>query len=304
MRLHTFVLSAALSWSTVALGSDLSPEQVAARRQLIEGAQAAKAEGDHARALDLATRAGQLSMSVSLRRFIAEEQLLLGQAAAALGSAELCVRDAKAEASAKDHARACEEVVAAAKPRVAYLVLRVDQPVPGLRVEVAGQAVPVALLGQRYLVNPGEVVVRAHAAGYQSVERRVSTEAGGEATVVLALTAVPRAAAKKDAPFYLSPLLPIGASIAASGGAVGLGLGLSGKLALDDYESRCTGAGAASSCVSEQRELAGDLDARAIGVNVALAIAGAGLVVGTIGAFLSGPSDEQKAALWQGKVLF
>lgn len=304
--LYFAAMIVALSPAATLHAAELSSEQVAARRGLIEGAQSAREAGDHARALDLASRAGELKMSVSLRRFIAEEQLATGQFAGALGSAELCVREARTEAPKDDHSKACEALVVAAKPRVAALVIQPKAPLPGLRVTVAGQAVPAALLGQKYLVNPGQVTVEASAEGYLPFRATVSAQAGTELQVIVDPKPKPKEklAPKKDGGFVLSPLLPIGAGVAVAGGAVALGFGVSGQLALADYEDRCTVAGAPRSCVAEQSELQSDLDGRAIAFDVALSLAGAGLVVGTIGVFLSGASDEQKAAMWQGKILF
>src|SRR5690349_3172205 len=67
---------------------------IAARRSLIEQAQQARRAGDHVRALDLAERATQISMSPSLRLFIAQEQTALGRLADAFGNADLCGREA------------------------------------------------------------------------------------------------------------------------------------------------------------------------------------------------------------------
>lgn len=292
-----------------AAAAEPTGEQIAARRQLIEQAQAAQAGGDHTRALDLADRAGQISMSVSLRRFIAEEQMAVGQPAAALGSAELCVREAKVEAS-EAHRIACQAIVDKARPLVAYLVITIRPEVASPVVTVDGKAVPLALLGQRYVVNPSEVKIVATAPGFGKVEHGVKATPGEVSTVELKLPPLPFVPARKAPPpppqqgFYLSPLLPIGASVAVTSGVVALGVGLSGVVDVADYEDRCTVPSAPASCRAEQEELQSDLDTRAIVVDVALGLAAAGLVAGTIGIFLTGPTDEQKAALWQGKVLF
>lgn len=304
------VACAALLSAAEPASAEPSPEQVAARRQLIEQAQAAREAADHARALELASLAGELSMSVSLRRFIAEEQLALGQSAAALGSAELCARDAKVPgALGAEHLGACEALAAQAREHVGFVVLRLEPSAPGARVTIGGHEMPGALLGQRYVVTAGEAHIEVSAEGFAPAEARVTVEPGREAEVSLKLVAAPRRlpAPKPPAPargFHLSPLLPVGGSVALSGLAVALGVGVSGKLALDDYEARCTSAGAAQSCRGEQSELQADLDTRSIVVNTALGVAGVGLVLGTVGVFMSGTSDAQKAALWQGKVLF
>jgi len=114
------------------------PEVMAASRsELIEEAREARIAGDHARALDLGLRAGQLSMSTALRRFIAEEQTALGTLGAALDSAELCVREAERDPSPTSpvHAAACEALAVRLRPRVA----RGGSPAPSRTEPPAGR---------------------------------------------------------------------------------------------------------------------------------------------------------------------
>ncbi|MFO0554721.1 MAG: hypothetical protein U0271_40460 [Polyangiaceae bacterium] len=306
--LASTLAAACVLWSAVAF-ADLTPEQVAARRQLIEQAQTARSTGDHARALELAELAGKLSMSVSLRRFIAEEQLALGDSAAALGSAELCAQGASVPGSVEaEHRAPCEEVASQAKASVGYIVIKLKSPVADVVVRAGGRDVPAELLGQRYVVTAGSIAIEASARGYKPVTQTARVGRGEEVAITLELTPLvseqPPPTPEDSGHFRLSPLLPIGAGVALSGFAVAIGVAVSGKLALDDYEERCTTAGAPSSCVAEQTSLQSDLDTRAIVVDTALAVAGVGLVLGTIGIFLSGTTEAQKAALWQGKVIF
>lgn len=304
-RLITLAL--ALGPATHVLAAPLSAEQVAARRQLIEGAQAARAAGEPARALELGLRAGELEMSVSLRRFIAELQLEVGDAAASLGSAELCERDARASGAA-DHADACGAVATTARERVGFVVIRVEPDVADARVELVGREVPRVLWGQRYVVNPGVAVVTATAPGHAPARAEGEVALGQAIELVLALTpqGPPEAPPppREPASYELSLLVPIGAGVAVAGAVVALGVGLSGVTALADYEDRCTVADASPACVAEQAALQEDLDLRAIGVNVALGTAAVGLVLGTVGLLLSGTPDDVDASLWQGKVRF
>lgn len=288
-----------------ALGADLTGEQVAARRQLIEQAQSSRATGDYARALELAARAGELEMSVSLRRFIAEVQFEVGDPAAALGSAELCERDARA-ASASEHADACASVASSAREHVGFVVVRLSPEVQGARVELAGREVPRLLWGERYVVKPGAITATATAADHEAATATVEVARGEVVELALTLKPKPRTGpvALEPPTYELSVLVPIGASVAVAGFAVALGVGLSAVTALSDYEDRCTKAGAPRGCEAEQQSLQDDLDLRAIGVNVAFGTAALGLVVGTVGLLLSGTPDETQAALWQGKVLF
>ncbi len=314
MKLLTLglVLSALIP-SGLAL-AELAPEQVAARRALIEEAQRARAEGDHQRALNQAELALGLQSSASLRRFVAEEQMTLGLPARALGNAEVCKREA-AESGSADHGAACEAILNEARGMVGYVIIKLTALPDGVSVRIAGQRVPNALLGQRYVVSAGEVVIEAEAPGFKSVRLQKIVDRGGAIELPITLEANPAAPQKppvqppKELPpsegeFELSPWVPIGGSVAALGVAVALGVGLSANSELSSYEEECTAPGSPASCATRQTELQSELDVRAAVVNVAIGVGAIGLVGGTIGIFLSGTSEAQKAALWRGQLLF
>ena len=161
----------------------------ATRRDLIREAQDARTASDHARALDLATRAGQLGMSASLRRFIAEEQNAQGLLGPALGNAELCVREAERDTSATraDHLAACQALAANLRPRVARLIVETPR-IAGLEVRVADSDLPSAVWGVPYLVTPGTVLVTASAPGYRPFRAEVDVGPGGTRAVHVVLT--------------------------------------------------------------------------------------------------------------------
>ncbi len=249
-------------------------------------------------------------MSVSLRRFVAEEQFAIGDFAAATGNAELCEREAKASSAPSAHGEACAALFERARPLVAYVVVTLTPSTTDAAVRVQGRNLPRALVGQRYVVNPGEVSVDVTAKDALPFHSTVRVERGATVDVPVSLVAAPlaprRAPAKPLTPgeLRISPLVPIGASFAGAGFLVALGVGVSGQLALDDFSERCTRSGAAPSCVGEAKSLQSDLDARAIAVNVAVAVGAAGLALGTVGIFLSGVTKEQRAALHRGQILF
>src|SRR5260370_40380255 len=85
------------------------------RRALLEQAEKARDAEDHPRALSLAISAGDIRMTPSLRRFIAEEQYAVGQLADAMRNAERCVQEAT-DAKAVDNRlailRACTSSIA------------------------------------------------------------------------------------------------------------------------------------------------------------------------------------------------
>ncbi len=112
-----------------------NPALAATRRDLIAQALAARAANAHPRALDLAQRAGQIEMSVSLRRFIAEEQESVGLVAEAMNSAELCVREGAGARDASVHVDACRAMSARIQGRIGRLTVSPPSPPPdGLTV--------------------------------------------------------------------------------------------------------------------------------------------------------------------------
>jgi hypothetical protein len=194
--------AAALFASSAAAQTD--PGVMAAtRRDLIREAQEARASGDHTRALDLATRAGQLGMTASLRRFVAEEQSAEGQLGPALGSAELCAREAERDPSPTrvEHIAACQALAASLRPRVARLTVETPQ-IPGLTVRVAETDLPAAVWGVPYIVTPGTVLVTAMAPGYRPFRAELDVGPGGARTVRVVLDEAPRAL---EAPTGTSP---------------------------------------------------------------------------------------------------
>jgi hypothetical protein len=194
---------------------------IAARRDLLVQAQVAHDAGDHARALDLATRAGQIQMTPSVRMFIAQEQAAIGHLADALGGADLCVREAERDATLRNRdaiIAQCRGLIASLQPRVARVVVRVPSPPPdGLRVTVAGGTLNEAFYGVPYVVTPGTVRVEATAPGQAAFARDVAVSVGGVAEVSVALA--PGSGAAQRPPSLVGPIVLItvgGASLAAS----------------------------------------------------------------------------------------
>lgn len=175
------------------VAAQANPAAEAARRELIGQAQEAAASGDHARAMGLATRAGQLRMSPPLRRLIAEEQAASGFLIDALVSAEECVHETQADASLagrEQHLAACQALVARMNQRVGRVVVTVAPPaVEGVRITVAGRELPSALFGLPYAVTPGTVTIEASAPGRATIRREVSIVAGASASVGLDFSA-------------------------------------------------------------------------------------------------------------------
>lgn len=154
-------LAASLLASGAAAQTD--PEVMAAtRRDLLREAQEARTIGDHARALDAAERAGQIGMSLPLRRFIAEEQNAQGLSRPALASAERCLQEAEGDASpARDsHVAACQALAAHLRSRSVGVAPGVPQQAgrPARQPLRAGGA-PGSRPGAQGALNPAPVVL-------------------------------------------------------------------------------------------------------------------------------------------------
>jgi hypothetical protein len=183
-----------------------SSAEITARIDLISQAQRARSGGDHTRSLDLAERAGRISMTSSLRRFITEEQMALGRTVDAYASAQLCLREAAAELPSPNRdavARGCTSLVSSLESRIGRIVVNVPQPTPhGLHVTVAGSELRDALWGVDYVVSPGSIAVDATAAGLPPFHRNVQVAAGGRETVSIEL--VPTTAPNSGGPIEQS----------------------------------------------------------------------------------------------------
>lgn len=181
----------------------------AARRELIEQAQRARDAGELVHALDLAGRAGRLSMTPSLRRFVAELQAEAGQFGSALRSAELCVQEAERAAAGTHnelHAAACRALADLVGPRAGRVVIRVTPPAPaGMHVAIGGIDLPDALWGVPFAVDPGRVAIGASAPEYNSLQREVDVASGVAVDVPIALERAPTTAATtSSAPIELA----------------------------------------------------------------------------------------------------
>lgn len=118
------------------------------RRTLIHDAETASRRGDHARAAELASRAGRLRMTPSLRLFLAEENAETGDWVRVFTHATLCRSEGVADANLPDRRRLlthCARLEERAAPQVGFLVLRVLRVLPGMSVRVGNDEVPATL---------------------------------------------------------------------------------------------------------------------------------------------------------------
>jgi hypothetical protein len=176
LHAHLFcALAVTVSFSSASFAQSASAN--ATRRSLIEEATRARDAGNHARAIELAQRAAQIRMSVSLRMFIAAEQATVGQFTQALDNAETCTREVRVEAGVTERdtvAARCSDILHSVQRRVGRVVVQVPGGAGrGVQVRVAGEPMAEALWGVPYVVNPGTVVVEATSSDGASFRREV-----------------------------------------------------------------------------------------------------------------------------------
>lgn len=178
-----------------------SDAEVAARRQLIEEARRLSSAGDHARAVELATRASRIRTTPSLRAFLAAEQLSVGQVVRAMSNAEQCASELRRDTTASDRDRLiadCQRIAQQASERVARVTVEgLAESIAGLTVRVQGEPMNLALLGVPTVVDPGVVLVEVDAAGFRPFrqEIRVESRQSGSVRVELQREEAPRAEA-------------------------------------------------------------------------------------------------------------
>lgn len=292
---------------TVLASASVAQAQVGAdvaRRSLIDAASVASREGDHPRAIELATRALALRATPSLQLFLAREHLRAGHAVEALALAGACATRARGDQTVPDRAAMlarCEALAGEAERGVARLTLRVASPAPdGLRVTVRGEVVATALYDVSWPLAPGDADVDATAEGYVPFHRAVALVAGGHDEVTVTLAArEPVAPPAVVAPVIVTPpvtprvtppprvTLPSPRSpspapwVLAGLGAAGIITGaVLGALALDQRASRDASCPSTNDCDGSSA-LAHDGQMRdlALGANVSFAVGGA-LVAG------------------------
>ncbi len=185
------VAVATLALSLRVLGQ--TPAEMESRQNLLEEAQKARDADDHARALSLASRAGHIRMTPSVRLFIAEEQSAVGQLANSMNNAEVCAREATDDRALKNREKilsACKSLVAKLQKSAARLLVLMPDPVPPQsQVMVNGHLLPEPLYGKQYLLSPGNIRVEASAPGRVPFDRELAVAAGEEGTVTVLLPA-------------------------------------------------------------------------------------------------------------------
>jgi hypothetical protein len=180
--------------SALALGRGADAQEAhaeAARRVLVAQAQRAADDGDHARAVELLTRAAQVRTSPSLRQFLVDELLETRAWLRAYVEAVQCQREATADATLpyrREILRDCVRAEARARPHLAQLVVNAPEDAPTLRVRAAGADVPRAFWGVQFPVASGAVVLDANTDDGRTFRAELTLGEGETRTVTVVLS--------------------------------------------------------------------------------------------------------------------
>src|SRR5215472_4053967 len=182
-----FALLAAFFISAQTLGQAQSESNEV--RNLMKQAQAARAARDHATALTLASRAGEIRMTPAVRLFIAEEQKEVGDIIGAMSNAEACAHEAAASKLPDRNAivKSCRGLLGRLQQFAARLVVTLVNPPPQIEITVNGKVLPESLYGQPYFLEPGPVHVEAKAPGHQPFQADTVIPFGEERTVAISM---------------------------------------------------------------------------------------------------------------------
>lgn len=281
------VLLALLSTAAPALGQESPAERV--RRDLIDTAERARLEGDHARALEFGTRAGQVRMTPSLRLLIAQEHDALGHTLDALDAAERCAREAEADVAMRNRVavlEACASLRDRLTAGVGSVTVRVDGSPTDASVLLDGHALAEPRWGIAIPVLPGPHRVIATAAGGRRFERSVQVTRGQGAELVvtfppaqtppaLVAPSPPAAGRTSSGSVGVGPWIVAGAGVA-SFGAAALFWGLHAE-AIAEREGACDATGCDPIAVSHDARARGftTLTNVALGVGVAASVGAA-----------------------------
>lgn len=296
--LRAVIFAVSLAWAPAA-SAQTSPTEIA-RRDLLDQAEAARAAGEHARALDLATRASQLRVTPSLRLLLAQEHQALGHVLEALDQSTSCAREAAADTAMNNRERileACRALSASLAPQVGRVVVHVTDPPAGAVVRVAGSELNSALWGVSYPVVPGVVEIDAEGPGGAHTHRAVTVAAGATEEVEIALPHLAPVVRRIDAPPPIvtrtspgaGPWVVMGLGAATLGASLAFFLLREDALATRDAECGLRGAGPGR-CVDRALAEGADSDYRAFTTltDVTLGVGAAGVAAGALWLLLGG----------------
>jgi hypothetical protein len=195
-RLSSLLVAAAIplavcSLAPAAYGQEPAAQDIAQARQLGQQAQAAYDAGNYAESEKLWNAAANLyAQAPTLTLGLARTQAKLGKFVAAQESYNKIIREWSNNPSPppafKDALEAAKAEVGAVSSRVANVTITVEG-TQSPQVTIDGQTVPVAALGLKRPVDPGQHVVKASAQGYSPAETTFTVAEGGSADAKLKL---------------------------------------------------------------------------------------------------------------------
>jgi hypothetical protein len=186
-RIVVVALVSLLATTGVAHGQ--SAQDKATARDLAIQANEAYEGGDYAKAADLFERAEKLYSAPTLLVGLARASSKLGKFVEAREAYNRVIREKLPPGASDAFVRAVDDAKAelpSVEGKIGWVIINVsgaDQPT----VTIDELNVPVASLGVRRAVNPGDHVVRASAPGFKKAEQTFSATSGAEATVSLTL---------------------------------------------------------------------------------------------------------------------
>lgn len=219
-----------------------------------------------------------------------------GQLARALAIYERAATMAQ-EAGRADRERAARELAAAVEPRVARLLLVVEEPSPDLAIVADGEA--VAPQGGLVPLDPGEHRLSATAPGKTAFATTVTARAGQAVRVTIPplADAAPSPPSAPNAPSPSKPAsvgrsigVAAGLSLTVGGAVVGTIFGLQARAKRDDSNAHCDSTG----CDQQGVDLIGE--AKTAGNVSTIAFIGAGVgLTGAVAFFFVAPSRSNAA---------
>ncbi|MCB9601791.1 MAG: tetratricopeptide repeat protein [Sandaracinus sp.] len=176
--LASFALALVLLTPAAAQPAGDEASTAAARALFAEGVQAAEA-GDHAAAADRFQRALTLRWAPPIAYNLAEAQARLGRYVEAIENLHAIERS-NAPDDVKENARLRREAL---EPNVGRLRIVLAPDEPGLVIQVDGRALPEALRGMAFPVDPGERVLTVLRGAQQAGRATATVVAGAETSV-------------------------------------------------------------------------------------------------------------------------
>jgi hypothetical protein len=199
---------AAVTWCTVA-GAQVNDGERAAARELFKEGDELQRAGHFAEALDKFQRAEQIFAAPTNELRIAECEAALGllvesgEAYRSVLRTPLPPGAPAAFQAAVDQAKA---EFAQVEPRIPKLVVEIQPVVSNVRLQMDGQRVSSALVGQAMPLDPGPHKVSVAAPGYSSAEQSLTLKERETRVVQLVLKAeVAASVAPPPAPTYAAP---------------------------------------------------------------------------------------------------